>query len=34
MQKHTAGMELAANTILQKCGLKLSEDRQKIEDKL
>ncbi len=34
MQKHAAGIELAANTILQKCGIELSEDRQKIEDKL
>ena len=34
MQKHSAGIELAANVILQKCGISLSEDRQKIEDKL
>ena len=34
MQKHAAGIDLAANVILQKCGSSLSEDRQKIEDKL
>jgi len=34
MQKHAAGIDLAANVILQKCGVSLSEDRQKIEDKL
>ena len=34
MQKHAAGINLAANVILQKCGVTLSEDRQKIEDKL
>jgi len=34
MQKHAVGIELAANTILKKCGIELSEDRQKIEDKL
>ena len=34
MQKHAAGIDLAANVILQKCGVTLSEDRQKIEDKL
>ena len=34
MQKHVAGIELAANVILQKCGITLSESRQKIEDKL
>ncbi len=34
MQKHAAGIELAANIILKKCGITLSEDRQKIEDKL
>ena len=34
MQKHSAGIDLAANVILQKCGISLSEDRQKIEDKL
>lgn len=34
MQKHAAGIELAANTILKKCGIILSENRQKIEDKL
>jgi DNA sulfur modification protein DndB len=34
MQKHAAGIDLAANVILQKCGISLSEDRQKIEDKL
>ena len=34
MQKHALGIDLAANVILQKCGISLSEDRQKIEDKL
>ena len=34
MQKHAAGIDLAANVILQKCGILLSEDRQKIEDRL
>ena len=34
MQKHAMGIDLAANVILQKCGISLSEDRQKIEDKL
>ena len=34
MQKHAAGIDLAANVILQKCGISLSEDRQKIEDKI
>lgn len=34
MQKQSAGIELAANTILQKCGVTLSEYRQKVEDKL
>jgi len=34
MQKHAAGIDLAANIILQKCGISLSEDRQKIEDRL
>ena len=34
MQKHAAGIDLAANVILQKCGISLSEDRQKIEDRL
>jgi DNA sulfur modification protein DndB len=34
MQKHATGIELAANTILKKCGIRLSESRQKIEDKL
>ena len=34
MQKHAAGIDLAANIILQRCGISLSEDRQKIEDKL
>ncbi len=34
MQKQSAGIELAANVILQKCGITLSESRQKIEDKL
>ncbi len=34
MQKHAAGIDLAANVILQKCGVALSEDRQRIEAKL
>lgn len=34
MQKQTTGIELAANMILQKCGVKLSAERQKIEAKL
>jgi DNA sulfur modification protein DndB len=34
MQKHALGIDLAANVILQKCGISISEDRQKIEDKL
>jgi len=34
MQKHAAGIDLAANIILQKCGVALSEDRQRIEAKL
>ena len=34
MQKHAAGIDLAANVILKKCGISLSEDRQKIEDRL
>lgn len=34
MQKHAAGIELAANTILKKCGISLSENRQKIEDRV
>jgi len=34
MHKHARGIDLAANLILQKCGITLSEDRQKFEDKL
>jgi len=34
MQKHAAGIELAANVILKKCGITFSKERQKIEDKL
>jgi DNA sulfur modification protein DndB len=34
MQKHAAGIELAANMILKKCGITLSANRQKIEAKL
>jgi len=34
MQKQIIGIELAANVIIQKCGLSLSAERQKIEDKL
>jgi DNA sulfur modification protein DndB len=33
MLKNALGVELAANTILQKCGIELSEDRQKHENK-
>tara|TARA_Y100000590_G_scaffold470667_1_gene667591 strand:- start:4174 stop:5271 length:1098 start_codon:yes stop_codon:yes gene_type:complete len=33
MLKNALGVELAANTILQKCGIELSEDRQKHESK-
>ncbi len=33
MQKNSRGIELAANTILQKCNIKLSEDRLKHEMK-
>lgn len=34
MQKQSAGIELAANVILQHCGVTLSKDRQKLEEKL
>jgi DNA sulfur modification protein DndB len=34
MQKQIIAIDLAANIIMQKCGLTLSEERQKIEDKL
>ena len=34
MQKQGTAIELAANMILAKCGIPLSDDRQKIEDKL
>ncbi len=34
MQKQLIAIDLAANIIMQKCGLTLSEERQKIEDKL
>ena len=34
MQKQILAIELATNIIIQKCGLKLSPERQKIEDKL
>ena len=34
MQKQTIGIELAANIIIKKCGLSLSPERQKFEDKL
>ena len=34
MQKQIIGIELAANIIIQKCGLELSAERQKIEDKI
>ena len=33
MQKQSKGIDLAANTIIQQCGVQLSKDRQKIEDK-
>ena len=33
MLKNAVGVELAANTILQKCGVKLPEDRLKHENK-
>jgi len=33
MQKQSSGIELAANTILLKCGITLPPSRQKIEDK-
>jgi DNA sulfur modification protein DndB len=33
MQRTHIGMDLTANIIMQKCGLKLSPERQKIEDK-
>ena len=32
MHKHARGIDLAANVILQKCGVTLSEDRQKFEE--
>jgi len=34
MHKHARGIDLAANIILQKCGVTLSEDRQKLEEQL
>jgi DNA sulfur modification protein DndB len=34
MQKQLIAIDLAANIIMQKCGLSLSGERQKIEDKL
>ena len=34
MQKQIIGIELAANIIMKKCGLTLSAERQKIEDRL
>jgi len=34
MQRQAIGIELAANVIMKKCGLSLSPERQKIEDKL
>jgi DNA sulfur modification protein DndB len=34
MVKNALGIELAANTILQKCGVSLPENRQKYETKL
>lgn len=34
MHKHARGIDLAANIILQKCGVTLSEDRQKFEEQL
>ena len=33
MLKNAVGVELAANTILQKCGIELPEDRLKHESK-
>jgi hypothetical protein len=33
MIKNALGVELAANTILQKCGISLSEDRLKHENR-
>jgi DNA sulfur modification protein DndB len=33
MMKNALGVELAANTILKKCGVSLSEDRLKHENK-
>ncbi len=34
MQRQSIGIDLAANIIMKKCGLSLSPERQKIEDKL
>lgn len=34
MQRQAIGIELAANVIMKKCGLSLSPERQKIEDKI
>ena len=34
MQRQAIGIDLAANVIMKKCGLALSPERQKIEDKL
>ena len=34
MQRQAIGIELAANVIVKKCGLSLSLERQKIEDKI
>ncbi len=34
MHKHARGIDLAANLILQKCGVELSENRQKFEEQL
>jgi len=34
MHKQARGIDLAANLILQKCGVTLSEDRQKLEEQL
>lgn len=34
MQKNILGIQLAANIVLQKCGVKLSEDRLRYESKL
>jgi len=34
MQRQAIGMDLAANVIMKKCGLSLSPESQKIEDKL